>query len=574
MLTFARCSYDAQALEQLRAEDATHHVPALRAALSTRAAADADARALCHEGSPSLPPLADLDEPIGAATSDALYYGFRLSAPTALPLAPPPWPPQPRASITRTSAETADAAHPQPSQPRRVGAALALPALRAILHALVGGVAGDVDGAHRFYDARARVALRRMASHLRVPWEAVARLESALAAEMKLEAPLEAELLCDDAACAEPLWPPRLSLRHRAAVAGAVLLGGGAFALSAGLAAPAIAAGAAAAAAAAGSTGAAATASAAAGSAATSAAAAAAGGALGGAATGARMHTRLRGLSDAAFVPISPPDDDDAAPRPPRLAVTLCIAGWLRSADDVTAPWACLASGRASADCFALRWESELLLSLGAALPTMLRGAVAQSALQHGIATTALAGLATALAPPLAVRSATSALDNDWSVALQRADRAGALLAAALAAGAWAGGRPVTLVAYGVGARVAFAALTTLGHRGHTGAVEHAVLMGAPIPCDAPADWTAARTATAGRLIAARCTSDLALATLYRAEHLGAHPAGLRAVAGAAELGIECADVSDLVVGHAGWPEAVPRVMARLRLRAHDEAEP
>jgi hypothetical protein len=65
----------------------------------------------------------------------------------------------------------------------------------------------------------------------------------------------------------------------------------------------------------------------------------------------------------------------------------------------------------------------------------------------------------------------------------------------------------------------------------------------------------------------------LALATLYRAEHL-AHPAGLVGVAGAEALGVECADVSDLVAGHASWPDAVPRVMARLRLRAHDEAAP
>ena len=62
--------------------------------------------------------------------------------------------------------------------------ARALRALRIMLHALVGGVAGDVEGAHRFYDARARVALRRVAKHLRVPWDAAARLEAALAAEM------------------------------------------------------------------------------------------------------------------------------------------------------------------------------------------------------------------------------------------------------------------------------------------------------------------------------------------------------------------------------------------------------
>jgi len=117
------------------------------------------------------------------------------------------------------------------------------------------------------------------------------------------------------------------------------------------------------------------------------------------------------------------------------------------------------------------------------------------------------------------------------------------------------------------------AALVALGRRGHVGAVEHAVLMGAPVPASAPEEWAAARAATAGRLVAARCATDLALATLYRAEHL-AQPAGLRAVPDAAALGVECADVSDLVAGHASWPEAVPRVMARLRLRAHDEAAP
>ena len=574
-------------MEALRAEDAAHHVPGLRAILSARAAADAEARdrsavAVDNE-SQSLSPLNEPQRSHAETDGggDALYYGFRLSAAVPQPLASPP-PPPPRATHLQSQQHDAPSPPPPPprSPPRRVGAALAVPALRLMLHALVGGVAGDVAGAHRFYDARARTALRRVAKHLRVPWAAAARLEAALAAEMAAAAPPAAELLCDESTA--PRWPPRLSFGNRAKVAAAVVLGGGAFALSAGLAAPALAAGAAAAAAAAGSAGAAATASAAAGSSTAVAAAAAAGGAWGGVATGARMHTRVRGVSDIAFVPINPDADLIAEPphhhaspssRPPRLAVTLCIAGWLRSADDVAAPWACLASARASADCFALRWESELLQSLGATVPSMLRGAVANSALQHTAARTALAGLAAAAAAPMAVRSATAAIDNDWSVALRRANAAGALLADALAAGSWAGGRPVSLVAFGAGARVAFAALVALGHRGHVGAVEHAVLLGAPVPANAPAQWAAARAATAGRFISARCTTDLALATLYRTEHL-AHPAGLVAVADAAALGVECADVSDLVTGHASWPDAVPRVMARLRLRAHDEAAP
>ena len=44
--------------------------------------------------------------------------------------------------------------------------------------------AGDIDRKTRFYDARVRAALRRVAALLRLPWAAAANLESAVGAQM------------------------------------------------------------------------------------------------------------------------------------------------------------------------------------------------------------------------------------------------------------------------------------------------------------------------------------------------------------------------------------------------------
>jgi pimeloyl-ACP methyl ester carboxylesterase len=60
-------------------------------------------------------------------------------------------------------------------------------------------------------------------------------------------------------------------------------------------------------------------------------------------------------------------------------------------------------------------------------------------------------------------------IDHAWGVALDRAQKAGQLLAAALMAGGH-GDRPVTLVGYSMGARLIFHALLELCRRGAKGA--------------------------------------------------------------------------------------------------------
>jgi hypothetical protein len=147
---------------------------------------------------------------------------------------------------------------------------------------------------------------------------------------------------------------------------------------------------------------------------------------------------------------------------------------------------------------------------------------------------------------PLGLIKLASVLDNPFSVALARADKAGKVLAHALIDGVQ-GKRPVTLMGYSVGARVIYACLLELAEQHAFGLVESVVLMGAPVPSDSN-EWTMIRSVVAARVVNVYSTEDYVLGYLYRSTKLEFGVAGLDAVKGV--YGIENADMSKLVSGH------------------------
>jgi hypothetical protein len=72
-----------------------------------------------------------------------------------------------------------------------------------------------------------------------------------------------------------------------------------------------------------------------------------------------------------------------------------------------------------------------------------------------------LSSLVAALARPSTLLAATNFIDGKWSMAVDRSDKAGKLLAEMLLKGLH-GYRPVTLIAYPLGARVTFKCLEHL----------------------------------------------------------------------------------------------------------------
>ncbi|TVY18597.1 putative membrane protein [Lachnellula arida] len=224
-------------------------------------------------------------------------------------------------------------------------------------------------------------------------------------------------------------------------------------------------------------------------------------GAYGAGMTSKMMDAYAKEVEDFAFLPLKGSKHQDPKPEDRRLRVTIGISGWLTQKEDIITPWRALGH---ESEVFALRWELEALTYV------------------------------------------SKVVDNPFSVAKNRADKAGLVLADALINKAQ-GERPVTLIGYSLGARMIYSCLMSLAERRAFGLVESAVLVGTPAPSDA-APWRAMRSVVSGRLINVYSENDYILAFLYRTSSIQYGVAGLQEVQDV--KGIENVNVSDMVSGH------------------------
>jgi hypothetical protein len=240
-----------------------------------------------------------------------------------------------------------------------------------------------------------------------------------------------------------------------------------------------------------------------------------------------------------------------------RLRVCIGVSGWLSSPSDVNKPWEVIDA--TSTEPFALRFELDAMLRLGNSLNDVLFSyawdGVAYTVMSRTILGALYAGLW-----PLGLIKAASVLDNPFSVALARADKAGKVLAHALIDGVQ-GKRPVTLTGYSVGARVIYSCLVELAEQHAFGLVECAVLMGTPAPSDSK-PWRQIRSVVAGRVVNAHSSEDYVLGFLYRSTKLQVGVAGLQSVEDVS--GIENVDVSKLVSGHDQYRYLVGKILAKI----------
>lgn len=283
-------------------------------------------------------------------------------------------------------------------------------------------------------------------------------------------------------------------------------------------------------------------------------------GAYGGAMTGKMMDAYAKEVEDFAFLPLQgktrhrPVKDVQAEDR--RLRVTIGISGWLTQKEDIIVPWRAL--GKQS-EVFALRWEVEALTKLGTSLESVVKSAAWSVAKKEIIARTIFASLMDALWP-IALLKVSKIIDNPFSVALNRADKAGLVLADALINKAQ-GERPVTLIGYSLGARLIYSCLVSLAERRAFGLVESVVLMGTPVPSDA-AVWRTMRSVVEGRLINVYSEHDYILAFLYRTSNIQFGVAGLQAIQDVKD--IENVDMSDLVKGHLRYQYLVGSILHKI----------
>ncbi|KAK8220267.1 hypothetical protein IWZ01DRAFT_427237 [Phyllosticta capitalensis] len=280
-------------------------------------------------------------------------------------------------------------------------------------------------------------------------------------------------------------------------------------------------------------------------------------GAYGGRMTGQMMDQYAKEVEDFGFMPIHKhkrPKDSEKDYR--RLRVAIGISGWLTYKDEVVEPWRVL---DASIEGFALRYELETMLNLGTGLVGMAKSAAWNVAKSEVIKHTVFASLAAALWP-ISLLKISRVVDNPFSVAKSRSDKAGQVLADALINKAQ-GERPVTLIAYSLGARVIYSCLQSLADRKAFGLVESVVLLGAPTPSTA-AEWRRMRTVVSGRVVNVYSTNDYILAFLYRTSSVQYGIAGLQKVE--CVKGVENVDVSDMVSGHTAYRYLTGRILRKI----------
>ncbi|RYP83303.1 hypothetical protein DL770_005420 [Monosporascus sp. CRB-9-2] len=286
-------------------------------------------------------------------------------------------------------------------------------------------------------------------------------------------------------------------------------------------------------------------------------------GAFGAKMTGEMIDNYAKEVEDFKFLPLRDEWGEDCkkseAAEARRLRVTIGINGWLTSDGDVTKPWRCLGG---ESEVFALRYEMKSLLALGAGLESLVTSYAWSAIRMEILRRTVLATLWAALWPVHLVSMASN-LDNPFSLARNRSEKAGRVLADALI-NKVQGERPVTLIGYSLGARVIYACLRALAENRAFGLVDTVVLIGAPVPSN-PAYWQLMRTVVAGKMFNVYSANDLILAFLYRATSAQLGIAGLSAISsnGDGIEGVENLDLSGEVQGHLRYPGLIAKILTR-----------
>ncbi|KAG6702884.1 hypothetical protein I3843_07G054800 [Carya illinoinensis] len=406
------------------------------------------------------------------------------------------------------------------------------------------------------YDARHRVALRLLATWLDIKWIKMEVIEIMVASSAMALAKEKESGGGGEKQSSEKKWA---KWKRGGIIGAAAVTGGALMAITGGLAAPAIAAGLGALAPTLGTlipvigaSGFAAAASAA-GTVAGSVAVAASFGAAGAGLTGSKMARRVGSVDEFEFKAIGENHLQG------RLAVGILVSGFVFDEEDFVRPWEGLND---NLERYALQWESKNLIAVSTAIQDWLTSRLALELMKQGAMMTVLSTLLTALAWPAVLLAATDFIDSKWTIAVDRSDKAGKLLAEVLLSGLQ-GNRPVTLIGYSLGARAIFKCLQCLAETEHDAElIERVVLLGAPISIQ-DENWEAVRKMVAGRFVNAYSKNDWMLGVAFRASLLTQGLAGIQPIN---VPGIENVDITDLIEGHSSYLWATQLVLDQLEL--------
>ncbi|KAJ2891823.1 Transmembrane and coiled-coil domain-containing protein 4 [Coemansia aciculifera] len=298
-------------------------------------------------------------------------------------------------------------------------------------------------------------------------------------------------------------------------------------------------------------------------------------GIAGGGLIGKRFNTRLRGLREFYFTQLPVAVDSsssDGGKCAHHLHATVLVPGFLSGAASAS-PFAPVTAvlGLDLGDAYTLYYETKELIALQGAFADFVNSTAKSTAVSLVLKQTILSGLIGAFAWPLAILKLGQLIDTPWAVGLERARRAGKMLADVLVNRAH-GDRPVTLIGYSLGALTIFTCLQELHRRKAFGIVEVAVLLGMPADGTAKDAWLAACQCVSRRIVVGYSKNDWILAFLFRASSLCANLAGLTGLDAEtifhkqplAQRKLVSLDFADIVTQHSDYMDKIDDIMLEL----------
>ncbi|KAF9428693.1 hypothetical protein BGZ94_001438 [Podila epigama] len=268
------------------------------------------------------------------------------------------------------------------------------------------------------------------------------------------------------------------------------------------------------------------------------------------------------GLADLKALSFTPIIKDPTLPMIPSLHLAIVISGYLFDESQITDAWASTAEHALEGnDVYHLTFEPVELVTLGNAVKVFVATEAVRVVSTQVIQQTVFAALASALVLPLGLMRAGDLIDNPWVVAMDRARKAGYVLADILMERVQ-GARPTTLIGYSTGAVVIWECLQELAKRKEYGLVNSVVLLGAPIKTDLVENWKAASSVVSNRFVNGYSKNDVVLGTIFRLHSMGLDVAGLRSVDSVPR--IENVDLTDIVGGHLEYRENLNMIVSLL----------
>ncbi|KJZ80415.1 hypothetical protein HIM_00265 [Hirsutella minnesotensis 3608] len=240
-----------------------------------------------------------------------------------------------------------------------------------------------------------------------------------------------------------------------------------------------------------------------------------------------------------------------------RLHLTVAVSGCLSTENDVAEPWRCLGH---EAETYEMRWDVDSLTKLGAALQTVIKSTAWASAKKEITSRSVHPSLFTS-SWPISLLKVSKIIDNPWSIGMVRAEKAGSILADAIARHKFQGERSVSLIGYGLASRAIYTCLMLLAERRQFGLVDSVVMMGAPAPSESRV-WLTLKSVVSGRLINVYSEKDFILDFLYRTSNTHFGVAGLQKIQNAPAVENYC--VKDLPRGHLSYQDLAGDILREI----------